>query len=114
MVMDNLFLCVKDENELIIRIREEIKEFRHGIFMMARKDIYDMCNKIRVYECLYEYFDCCEELKPLHVRACLRERNILQSLYELYVKHEYLKVDTWEDIEALLDEFVRRQSGDAA
>ena len=50
MVMDNLFLCVKDENELIIRIREEIKEVRHGIFMMARKDIYDMCNKIRVYE----------------------------------------------------------------
>ena len=46
--------------------------------------------------------------------AINRERNILQSLYELYVKHEYLKVDTWEDIEALLDEFVRRQSGEAA
>lgn len=96
----------KQEEELLRRLEMEHDLFYYRMISEPSKTVYDQCNIIRFYECVYEYFMYCEDIRTEAVAACLEESNVLAALYALYLKREDLQVETWEDIELLLQVFV--------
>ena len=94
------------ERELIKRIETELLLFKYKTLSKSNVEIYDNCNVIRFYHCIYEYFMYAENLRENHVLACLKQDNVIARLYELYLEREYLKCDTWEGIEEILNTFI--------
>lgn len=90
--------------ELNQRIENEYALFRFTTLSKSRREIYDDCNIIHFYECLYEYFLYKETIEEKHIRACLACENILINLYDLYLKNEVLHYSRWGEIEEILDE----------
>ena len=90
-------------NALLDRLTQEHDLFYYKMLSSPPKVIYESCGKIRFYDSVYEYFQYKEELDPEYVEACLKETHILEGLYNLYLKHENLRVATWDDIEEMLD-----------
>ena len=75
------------------RIRIERERFYYRMLSKSKKKIYHRCNEIRFMECLYEYF-MYADLKERHVRACIRQNDIMGTLWQIYLEREYLKADT--------------------
>ena len=36
------------------------------------------------------------------IDACLKEQDLMETLWDLYLEREYLKCDTWEEIAEVL------------
>ena len=98
----------KEERELIKRIKTEYELFKYKMLSKTNIEIYDRCNIIRFYECIYEYFMYAEALNSNHINVCLKYENVISVLYDLYLKYESLECSTWEDIEEILDELMRK------
>lgn len=43
------------------------------------------------------------------MKACLKESEIIPALWRTYIENEYLKIDTWEDIEDMILVMTERQ-----
>lgn len=97
------------ERELMKRVENEFQLFKYKMLSKSNIEIYDSCNVIRFYHCIYEYFMYAEDLKDEHLYGCLRHDNVIAALYELYLKYEYLRCDRWEDIEDILNVLIRNQ-----
>ena len=95
--------CTEPEAELIQRIKAEHDLFYYRMLSSPPKTIYDECSKIRFCEVIYEYFLYCENIPTKYVQSCLLEGEILPALYGLYLKYEELVVDTWVDVENLIE-----------
>lgn len=98
--------------KLVRAVEQEFELFQYKILSKSRKEIFDECNVIRFYSCIYEYFTYKDDLKEKHIEACLKCGDIISVLYHLYVKYEYLRYSRWEDIEELLNVLVREQEND--
>ena len=97
------------ERELWKKIAKEHELFRYKMLASTAEAVYDACNRIWFYECIYEYFQYAENIEEKFVEACLEEENAIATLWELYVRYEYLKVGTWEDVEEILAVFAERK-----
>lgn len=102
-------LFSEKERELRKKIAKEHELFQYKMLASSAEAVYDACNRIWFYECIYEYFQFAGNIEKKSVDACLEEEDIMAALWELYVKYEYLKVGTWEDVEEILDVFVERK-----
>lgn len=96
------------ERKLRKKIGREHELFKYKMLAAPAAEIYDNCNKIRFYGCIHEYFQYAENLEKKFVDACLGEPDAIAALWELYIEYEYLKCDTWEDIEEILWTLVDR------
>lgn len=102
-------LFSEKEIRLIHSIEQEFELFKYRTLSRSRKKIFEDCCEIRFYSCIYEYFLYVEEIADDHIEACLKCKNAIAELYDLYLKCEYLQCDRWNDIEELLDVFVSGQ-----
>lgn len=96
-------------SKLIKAAKDEFELFRYKTLSRSRKEIFEACSRIAFYSCIYEYFLYAEEISEKHIRACLNCGEIIASLYQIYLKYEYLQYSRWEDIEEILDVLVREQ-----
>ena len=94
------------EEELIRRLETEHDLFYYRMISESSRAVYEKCAKIRFYEIIYEYFLYCENIENKHIEACLLAEQILSELYDIYLKYEDLRVDTWEDVKDLLDRYM--------
>ncbi len=99
-------VCELPEEELIRRIEVEHELFYYRTISEPSKVVYENSAKIKFFECIYEYFLYCENIKADYIEACLLEEQILPALYDVYLQHEELRADTWEEIEKLLDRYI--------
>jgi len=97
------------EIELMKRMETEHTIFKYRMLASPAAEIYEGCSIIHFYECVYEYFQYAEDIDKEYIEACLRCENILGSLYQLYLKYEYLRYGVWDDIEELLSVLVQEQ-----
>jgi len=97
------------EIELMKRIETEHTIFKYRMLASTAAEVYENCNVIRFYECIYEFFQYAEDIEKGYTNACLRYENIIGTLYQLYMKYEYLRYSRWEDIEELLSALVEEQ-----
>ena len=91
------------KKEMLAKLEVEHKLFKYRMLSGDNKSIYDACNKIRVYECLYEYFLWKEDINTEYIQLLSGNDSVLQTLYDIYLKYEYLDVGTWLAIDELLE-----------
>lgn len=87
------------------QIENEYILFKEQMLSKNNAEIYDNCNTILFYQCLYEYFIYSTDLNNVYISACLKCDNILSALYKVYTTYEYLRFERWEDIDELLNAF---------
>ncbi|MCM1236942.1 MAG: hypothetical protein NC489_43255, partial [Ruminococcus flavefaciens] len=75
--------------QLARTVEQEFELFRFRMLAKSREEIFESCNVIRFYSCIYEYFLYKEDMKMEHVKACLKCGNVIDTLYRLYMKYEY-------------------------
>lgn len=97
------------EIQLVRKVVAEFELFRYRMLSKSRKKIFESCNEIRFYSCIYEYFAYSADIGDAHINACLGCEGVIGTLYRLYMKYEYLRYSRWEDIEELLNVLVREQ-----
>lgn len=98
-----------NKRKLLVKVEAEHELFKYKMLVSPVKDVYERCNEIRFYECVYEYFRYCESITEEYMKACLKESEIIAALWRTYIENEYLKIDTWEDIEDLMLVMKERQ-----
>lgn len=105
-------LMSDDEQRLRHRMESEYDYFKYRMLASSRNEIYNQCNKIRFVECLREYVIYNREISGRYIEALLACRgNVYEELYAVYLKNESTKVGTWDDIEELLNVYIRCHSG---
>ena len=97
------------EKELLKKVKTEYELFRCKKLLCPAQEVYDSCRVISFYECMYEYFQYCEKISRDFINASGKDDWVLAQLWELYLKNEYLRADTWAEIEGLLNAYVDRQ-----
>lgn len=98
------------KKKILAKAEAEHELFKYKMLASLVKDVYEKCSEIRFYECIYEYFRYCESVPEEYIEACLKESEIFQALWRTYMENEYLKADTWEDIEELIAVLMERQN----
>ena len=96
---------------LLYHIEQEYQLFKIRMLSQTPDEIYNRCNEIYFYECLHEYFVYHEDLNPEFWKAAFMEAGILEVLWKMYLKLEYLEFNTWEQIEYLLEEYLCQVKG---
>lgn len=107
-------LFSESETKLVKAVEQEFELFKYKMLSKSREEIFDECNAIRFYSCIYEYFLYKTDIKEEYIKACLKYEDIIATLYHLYMKYEYLRYSRWEDIEELLNVLVREQENDGS
>jgi hypothetical protein len=96
------------ETRLIHSIEKEFELFKYKTLSGSRQELFDRCNEIRFYCCIWEYFEYAEEIRKEHMEACLKcGDSVIAALYQVYMDTEYLRCERWEDIMEILEVLVR-------
>ena len=61
------------------------------------------CCKMRFYDCLKEYFQYNDDISKNVFDFLLDKKNIIHTLWELYLKYEQFDCSTWEQIDEMLE-----------
>ena len=99
------------EQRFLQKIQTEHSLFKFKMLSGTNREVYDSCNIIRFYETLYEYFLYKESLDQSIVEIGLQEDDVLDGLYQTYLKYEWLQVGTWEEIGQLIMVYVTEHRG---
>jgi hypothetical protein len=92
------------EIRLIRSVEKEFELFKYRTLSSSRQEIFQQCNVIRFYCCIYEYFEYAEDIRQEHINACLKcGDSVISALYGIYLEREYLRYERWEDILELLN-----------
>ena len=95
--------CTQKEQNLRRKIDTEYSLFKYKMLSASTREIYEKCKQIYFYECHYEYFQYCEEVTDSIFSVSVGKDHVLQELWEVYLKYEYLGVENWKGIEELLN-----------
>jgi hypothetical protein len=99
------------EKQMIQKISMEHAIFKYKMMSASTQEIYDSCKKICFYECMQEYFVYCEQINREFVETAVQRDDILETLWNIYLKYEYLRADTWKEIEDILNVYVSEWAG---
>lgn len=80
-------------------IKKEHLLFKYNMLSSYNRIIYDNCNKIHFYECLFEYFMYNDNPITEFINYAAYNEDVLATLFEYYLNNESCNVDTWEAIE---------------
>ena len=97
------------EKELLKKVQTEYELFRYRMLLSPVREVYNACRVICFYECLHEYFKYCEKISSDFINASAGEEQVLAQLWGLYLENEYLRADTWDEIEGMLNTYVVEQ-----
>lgn len=97
------------EEEMLHKIDREYTLFKYKMLAGSAHEVYEACTQIRFYECMHEYFLYKEKIDPEFVQATEEREDILQGLWEIYLKYEYMKIDEWSELEELLKKYVEQR-----
>ncbi|MBR0148674.1 MAG: hypothetical protein IJM23_05690 [Lachnospiraceae bacterium] len=91
-------------------VDKEYSLFKKSVLKAGKKDIYNACDKIKFWENVYEYFQYnTAKLDKNTLCATSGLESLIAELWNLYLNYEPLKVNTWEDIDELVQTFVNLQ-----
>lgn len=94
--------CGEKEQGFLRKVQREHSLFKYQMLSGTNREIYENCNKISFYENMNEYFLYKEEISKEIIETGLRAENLLDELYQLYLKYEWLQITSWEKIEEIL------------
>ncbi len=85
------------------RIHREYHKFQYHILRMNKEEIMDKCIKIHFYGCVKEYFRDNDSISEDVFAFLFRQKDIIHSLWELYLKYEQFGCSTWEQIDEMME-----------
>lgn len=94
------------EREMAEKIKTEYRLFRYKTLSGTPRMVYGSCRRICFYESIKEYFLYNEQINRDFINASRGCSKIINELWKIYLKYEYLKADTWDEIENLLQAYV--------
>ncbi len=97
------------EKKMLEKAMAEYNAFRCHMLSKPAGEIYDASRKICFFECIHEYFGYSREISREFLEAAVQGGEILEGLWETYQKYEYLGIDTWEQVEEILDKYASIQ-----
>lgn len=74
------------EEKMLKKIKKEYVLFKYKMLSSNVREVYNECNRIRFFECLHEYFLYKEKIDSEFVQATADSEDILQELWEIYLK----------------------------
>lgn len=92
-------------------INKEHTMFKSKMLSGTVHEVYDSCRRICFCESLWEYFLYSEHISRMFLEAALGKEGILEGLWEIYLKNESLRVDTWDEIERILYIYALEHTG---
>lgn len=84
------------------RIRREYNRFQYQMLKKKKEEIMEKCEKIRFYECIKEFFQYNESISQEIFSFLSKQKDIIHSMWEIYLKHEQLSCGSWDQIEELI------------
>ena len=103
--------CGEKEKRFLRKVKREHSLFKYQMLSGTNREIYDSWNKICFYENLIEYFLYKEDIDEEIVEAGLQAEDLLDELYHVYLKYEWLQITSWEKIEEILTVYVGEKKG---
>ena len=85
------------------KIEKEYRDFRNGVLLLSKEEIYNKAFTINFYVNIYEYLEFQEYDLP--------NKMTLSDLFEFYKKREYLDCNNYEDMDILLWEYKYSSEG---
>lgn len=101
------------EKEMLRKMGMEYELFHDRMLAQETEEIYSACRRICFFRCVYEYFQYKEEIRKDFTNVAWRADRILEELWGIYLQHEYLGMENWEDIEEILEVYVRKHEGES-
>lgn len=95
--------------KLLNDITMEVELFRSKMLAKDVKTVYDNSKEIIFYESVFEYFLYSENISKDVIKTCWTDSWLMENLWKLYLKEEFLTVATWEGIEELLELYATRK-----
>ena len=101
-------MCKKNESlymqkEFMYNIESEYNLFKSNMLLKTPQEVYNSCNEIRFYECVYEYFQYNENVDSQFISHMHCNKNIISEMQRMYYKNEYLTVDNWDGIDDIIN-----------
>lgn len=94
--------CNKDTKQLVEKVANEYKLFYYSIMEKDKKEIFELCSKIKFYTCVSEYFEWKEDIDKKAVKSLKDINYPMEELWQYYLDHEYIAASSWDDIDELL------------
>lgn len=94
------------KKQVIQKISVEHAIFKYEMLSASTHEVYDSCRQICFYECVQEYFLYSGRISRKFAEAASHSNSILEELWEIYLKFEYLNADTWTQLEEILHVYV--------
>lgn len=91
------------EKKFMDNIRNEYSIFKSSMLLKEPREIYNSCNLIYFYECMYEYFQYNENVNSRFINLIYDTKNIISELKYIYDKMEYLTINTWSGIDNVIN-----------
>lgn len=66
-------------------------------------DLWEACGQVHFYSTVKEYFELNEKIPKVYLELIMKEERPLAAMWETYLSEDYLRYQTWEEIEEILE-----------
>lgn len=98
------------KTEIAKRAWREYLQFKRVMFHLGKRELWENCQKIHVYCCILEYFRYRKE-SNYDWKVLLHYKQPIKAMWDAYLQNEHLDYFTWKDIEKILHEMERENTG---
>mgnify|MGYP000850579443 FL=1 len=95
-------VLLNTESMVRFRIRREYNRFQYQMLKKKKEEIMEKCEKIRFYGCIKEFFQYNEGIPQEIFSFLSKQKDIIHSMWEIYLKYEQLSCESWDQIEKLI------------
>lgn len=102
-----------NREKLSLRVEKEFKEYKENMLLKTKEEIFNNNYKIRFCVEMHEYFYDIPEilLDDIEIDILISVYgNLLEVLYDFYLKREYASINSWEDITDWVKMFCDKES----
>lgn len=88
-------------------VDKEYNQFKLEMLSKTPHEIYDNCKIILFYENIYEYCIYNETISEEYAKLIEERTGIINDLYHLYLKYEFLGINNWSEIDDLIEIYMQ-------
>jgi hypothetical protein len=92
------------------RAWREYMQFKRDMFHRKKRELWENCQKIHFYCCVMEYFHYRRESSH-DWAALIYCKQPIKAMWDCYQQNEHLEYSTWKDVEEILYELERQNTG---
>ncbi len=84
-------------------VRRDFCRFRASMYRKSQPEVWEASDRIHFYCCVFEYFQYNNQIPVKYYALLCSCRRPIYTLWETYLRYEYLSYLTWEDIDDIME-----------